>query len=372
MVFGRSYSRIAIDAGPVSVALCQLRRFAGSLSVYRHALLEDPLRSDDHPSFAERPPTVRARRLIEQGEFHGIEAAIALKPPDVSFFPARVPETLADAPRSQWLTMLRFEAARQAQCAPDSLEVDFWPLPPGNRMGDNVLIVSVARAAVDRWVEFCAAAGLQLARVDVAPCAFLRLVVRQANFEPQSTLSTMWGILDMGSAHCTLTIGLGNAAVYVRALTTTGDSYTQAVQHALGLDRVTAEMLKRRYSPRTVSVGPDGVVTASRPHRWVDDVEELSQVLEPVLRTRTRALAGEVERAFGYVLEGYPNATPGTLYLAGGGARLAGLDDALREALELKTVRLDPAVCLNVRDPRSAAGLGSVATCVGLALGDFE
>ncbi|QOJ14350.1 MAG: pilus assembly protein PilM [Planctomycetia bacterium] len=371
-MFPRLYSTIAIDAGPVSVAMCQLQRGRGGVCVHRRAVMEDPLRCIGDELQAAEARTQRTLRLIEQGGFRGADASVALKPPDVAFFPARLPDSVTSASRSQCLTVLRFEAARQAQCPPDALEVDFWPLPPGNRMGNNVLIVSVQQSVVERWTNFCAEIGLRLTRVDVAPCAFTRLMRRRA-VEGGTEDRALWGILDMGHAHATLTIGMGVTAVYVRPISVTGATYTQAICGALSIDFPTAEMLKRRYAPRpaAVAVPASGTPPGETPRgqRWTDAMAELTAALEPVLRTRHRALAAEVERAFSYVMESYPDAPPGALYLCGGGGRLAGLGEALTDALGVEATLLDPALA-GVRSDSGA--LAGIATCVGLALGDFE
>lgn len=373
-MFGLGYSRVAVESGAVNLTACQLRRIAGGWTVHRLATLEDPLRDDAASN--ERLRLERAARLVHQSGFYGREAVIALSPPDVAFFPARVPDTLAGAPRAQWLTLLRFEAARQAQCPPDSLEVDFWPLPPGNRMGDNVLIVSVPQPVLQRCTDFCRSIGLQLARVDVAPCALLRALQRHAA-APAPASNTMWGILDIGHAHSTLTVGVDHSAVYVRPLTTSGTSYTHAVAHALGLDFQTAELLKRRYNAAAAPAGQAAAVAtaaaepaAARPRRWSDEVSNLADVLAPLLQARNRLLAAEVERAFGYVLEAYPAAAHGRLYLCGGGGRLAGLDCALTEFLGLEAVSLGCAGVTGLRgDPQSLARLSP--QCLGLAMGDL-
>ncbi|MBK8915615.1 MAG: pilus assembly protein PilM [Phycisphaerales bacterium] len=371
-MFPRLYSKIAIDAGPVSVALCQLRRGRAGVCVHRRAVMEDALGCIGDELQASEARIQRTLRLIEQGGFRGSEASVALKPPDVAFFPARLPDSVTTASRAQCLTVLRFEAARQAQCPPDALEVDFWPLPPGNRMGNNVLIVSVQQSVVERWTDFCAAIGLRLTRVDVAPCAFTRLMQRRAA-EGGAEDRALWGILDMGHAHATLTIGMGVTAVYVRPISITGATYTQAICGALSIDFPTAEMLKRRYAPRPAAVA---LQTASSPaeeaprgQRWTDAMGELATALEPVLRNRHKALAVEVERAFSYVMESYPDAPAGALFLCGGGARLAGLGESLSDALGVQAALLDPAQA-GVRSPGES--LAGVATCVGLALGDFE
>ena len=93
------------------------------------------------------------------------------------------------------------------------------------------------------------------------------------------------------------------------------------------------------------------------------------------MRSQFKTLNGELERAFGYVMEGYPQQTPSVLYVSGGGAKLDGLADALRERLGIDVSSLDPCDRMRMDTRGSAVDEASrayMAASVGMAMGDVE
>lgn len=354
-------SIVAIDAGPGSLAVCQLTR-RSAVCLHRWGYIEDPLRCEIQSEMPARAlPIDRLTRLVEQAGLRGREASLALKPPDVSFQSTKLPTAVSQAPRNAQVQGLRLEAAHHMQCSPDELEVDFWHLPAGNRAGCNVMVVAVPRETLDYWGQLVEQIGLTLARVDVLPCAHLRTAWRSGipgATDESSLHDQLWGVLDIGYSNACLTLALGNQCVYVRGLSVGGNSFTTAIRETLDVDYQTAESLKRQLSSPD-QAGPLGS----------------SKVLEPVIRMRTRSLAVEIERAFAYAMESYPEAHPCGLYLCGGGAKLAGVDQGLQGLLGIDVQRLDP--CADLDTGRSARPVGAhqisgLATCVGLALGDLE
>ncbi|TWT41171.1 Competence protein A [Phycisphaerae bacterium RAS1] len=370
MALRRSQSAVALDVGAAGVAMCRLARRGDRIALDGWNLLEDPLR--DRPADPREDPIVRQRvaRLVRQQRWQGCDAAVALKPPDVAFHFAAVPEAMESSPREQWLTMLRFEAARQMKAEPDELEVDFWRLPQAARGGVGVLIAAVRRETLDVWCGLLDEVGLIPARVDAAPCALVRAAQRGVtDAEP----SALWGVLDIGMNSALLVLFKNQTCVFVRGLSVTGDSLTAGVQEALGVDFHTAETLKRTYRPpyrsdagqRAEDVGGD-VATAV--------AADVRSVVHGLVRTRVRVMASEIERAFGYIMENNPDAVPRTLWLSGGGSRLSGLAPMLHGLLGIGVELLDP--CGDVAVGRGAAApsesqRAKLALCIGAAMGDF-
>lgn len=405
-----------------------MTRRRGRIELSRWGVVEDPLRQRSEALTTRTISVERAARLVEQADFRGRPAAFALRPPDVIFHSATLPEAVRAAPPAERQTMLRFEAARQVQTDPEALEVDCWPLPPGNRTGANTMIVAARREALERWVAFFQEVGLELSRIDVLPCALLRSAWRAglpkeasqprgdeatqrespSGSAPQSPSGSaghrlaapapaephqcLWGVLDVGFSGSLLAVALGNQCVYVRGLATGGDAFTSALVDALRVDYGTAETLKRRYAqpgPRTAEPpgasdtegpGPSpAAAPASQLARPAEatgqhELAEIRGLVDTVLRSRVRSLAADIERAFAYAMESYPEAVPVGLYLCGGGAKLGRLSEDLQELLGIAVARLNP--CADVVMP--ARGLpvqegqqAHLAGCIGLALGDL-
>ncbi|MFH1747148.1 MAG: pilus assembly protein PilM [Planctomycetota bacterium] len=381
MWFKQNHSGIALDAGAGSISLCQLVRHGSDIELHRWGILEDPLREQPAPEQIVVPSVERTARLVNQSGFQGNSATLALKPPDAYFHSTQLADELWSAPRAQQLSTLQFDLARQLQGDPGDYVVDFWPLPPSNRSGNNVMVVSASHEVINRWYRFFTAVGLELLCIDVLPCALLRSARRSGMPGPSSTSHShdrLWGVLDIGFSGSLLAVALGDTCIYVRSSPIGGHSITTTVGNTLQLDYGTAETLKRncatpRQEPEASGCTPTGInqIPETLQHRMA----ELNSLVQPVLRSRMRALAGDVGRAFSYAMKSYPEATPTELYVCGGSAKLINLPETLQELLGIDVLRLNP--CLGITPQRHGLPVQtthqpSLAACVGLALGDIE
>lgn len=362
MWFRRRCSGIALDVGRASVSACQVARNRRGLTLSKWGAVEDPLRERPSSDELGDTPVERTTRLIHQLGFQGRHLLLALKPPEVSFLTVTVPDAISSASREQLLNGLRFEAARELQCDPNSLVADGWPLPQGNRSDENYMIAAIPQTAAARWSSFADSIGLTLRRIEVLPSALLRAAWRQG----RQAEDALWGVLDFGCRSCVLALAKGPHCVYVRQLSIDGDCLTQSICDSLGVDYATAEMLKREYR-----ASPDAGPT----DRGSADGSHVPQSVHSLLRSRIKTLADELERAFGYVMETYPDLSPTALSLTGSGARLSGLRETLCENLGIDVELLNP--CDGLEVGRHASSLDeSVHTCiaasVGLAIGDVE
>lgn len=383
MWFKKVHSAVALDVGAGSISLCQLAHRAGTTELYRWGVVEDPLHAQPATADLRDLSVERTARSVSQSGFCGRTAALAFKPPDASFHAAALPDALRAAPRLQQLATLQFDAARQMQADPAEVCVDFWPLPPGNRSGNNVMIAAARREVVDRWSAFVDAVGLELWRIDVLPHALLRSAWRAGLPGQQAQRPVgecLWGILDVGFSGSLLVIVLGHACVYVRTSPVGGDALTTTVGESLHVDYGTAETLKRRHTLQASAESdrrpasepppapPDAEVKSGR-------TDELDDLVHTVLRSRLRSLADDIGRAFAYAMESYPAAVPTGLYVCGGGAKLARLPEVLGGLLGVDVARLNP--CAGMASARAGPPVQEVhqpnlAGCVGLALGDVE
>ncbi len=350
------HSGIALDIGAASVAACQIDRSGDRITLRSWGLAEDALRErpgDEAVRSGGLTPTSldRAARLVEQLGFRGRDVIICMKPPDVSFIPVAAPEAVLSAPRDELRTALSFQAARELQCDPQSLVVDGWPLPK-NRTGANYLVAAAPREAVLRRVEALESIGLTVRHIEALPSAILRAAWRRRQYDEQS----LWGALDIGFGGSVLALAKGPHCVYVRKLTGGGDALTLAILDALEVNYSTAELLKRQQG--AAGAPADG---------------ELPEAISGVLRTHMRSLAREIEKAFSYAMESYPELTPKALHLCGGGAKLDGITAALHEHLGIEVSTLDACTEFRPHDGTARPSESEqpvLAPGIGMALGD--
>ncbi len=360
----RRCSSIALDVGRASVTACQVSRDRAGLTLHKWVAVEDPLRERPDGDALGEAPVERTGRLIRQSGFRGREVILALKPPEVSFLTVTAPEALLNSSREQMLTGLKFEAARELQCDPKTLVVDGWRLPEGSRAGDNYMIAAIAEDTVKDWSRFADSTGLLVRRIEVLPSALLRAAPRGDPGEQKS----LWGVLDLGYGSCVLTLAKNAHCIYVRQLSVDGDSLTMAIRDALGVDYGTAEILKRQYRPPA-----DDAAGRRRDDR--SDGGDMPLAVHTLMKSQINALIAELERAFGYVMESYPELSPTVLHVSGGGAKLNGLCDTLHERLGIGVRPLDP--CQGLKTGRSASPVeedshACLAASVGMAIGDVQ
>jgi len=350
-------SAITFDPGLSAIRVCQLRGGGQSGSVRDR--IELALPGADAKS--RMPDMPRLCRAIEQGDFSGADVGLVLGSPLARFHALKLPEPLLREAPEQASEALAWEIARETRADPAQLEVRFWKLPPGHRQGLNVLAATIPRdAAIQLFGDF-SARRLRLRSVGVAPCALVRAALLLHDPGPEE----VWGVLDLGGTHTSLTIVLQQTPVYVRSLAFQSDHLTRRISEAFEVPPEEAEAIKRRHGLTPSDRG----LRPGRGASLVSD-EDIARVVFAVAREPLEALTRDIIQCFSYVIESFPAAQASRLFLAGGGAALNGLESLLEDLLGVPTEVL-----------RRAAGADggshieltpSCAAVVGAALLDVE
>ncbi len=318
--------------------------------------------ADDQTS-GPRLDAPQLARLIGQGRFIGRDVAIVVSPPEVQFFPLHLPvAALAQSPE-RVQQALKWEVARQSRGNADSFEVRHWMLPPGRGQQANVMAVVMSSEVARQWCDLLDEQGLTLRRIDVSPCALVRLC-RQAWTPAEGDL---WGVLDLGLRHSTLTIVVGHTPTYIRSLSVWSQQWTRRLAAALEVSESVAEQLKREHGIGHI----ERAVGRAAPDRQLLDANDLPNVFSGVLRGSLHTLSAEVGRCFSYVMQSFPESGAKRLLLAGGGACLGGLPAVLAADLGIPVATLTstpdtpatewehPLADVRFDSPAAAAALGS-------------
>lgn len=357
-------SAITFDLGAAGIRACQLERGA------RVPRVRDTLHFDRAPAAGEADTAANVpqlERLLGQGRFARRAVALVLAPPEVQFYPLRLPEAaLAQSPDRLAQAVL-WETAREAREAAERLEVRFWRLPRGVANPANVMAVALPTAGANDWCERFAQQKLMLERIDVAPCALVRLAL--CCWTPLD--QELWGVLDLGRRHITLTVVVGRVPTYIRTVAPGTQHWTQRLAQSFDVAPPVAEQLKREHgvcvTDRSVRPGAGpGLLQAA----------DLPAVISSLLRDTLQGLAREVGRCFSYVMQTYPETSVKGLLLAGGGAALRGLPAVLAHELGIAVHALHGPVAgdgLPWETPIADLTLQPhLAAAVGAALLDLE
>lgn len=331
----KRWSPIAVDLGAASLRAVQLRSGGAAPVVHEAAAIEHRPSTDDPTSdFSDR--IAQLVQLIDRHRFHGRSIALALDPPAVELRPVNLPAALLEGPRHEIIDAVRWEVGRVLSFSPEQAEFDYWALPPGaggSAPQQAAMAVSADRQVLTAMTDACRKHRLVCTRIDVGPCALVAAGL--TGIEPQP--NDIWGILDLGAAANNLTVTVGQTPVYQRLVPGAGTELTERLAHVLEVPVEAAENLKRRW----------GIQATTRGHRMGPcDLQELRdedvpEFLFSIARPLLDAMQREIERAFGYVMQTYPEATPKRLVLAGLGARLRGLASWLGEALGVPVANLE-------------------------------
>lgn len=328
-------SAITFDVGSAGLRACQLTG-RGTAPGLQDLLLLDLMPTPEGESLpAPQPDPALVARAVGQGRFSGTDVALILSPPDVQFFPLRLPDRALAQEPEKLQQALRWEVAQETRGAADELEVRAWPLPRGRGQNTNIMAVATSAKTAAAWCDQLAAHGLHVRRIDVSPCALVRL----ATLAWTPAEHELWGVLDLGLRHATLTVVVGTTPAYVRTLTHGAHHWTCKLAKTFEVSYAVAEQLKREHAlaptERGFRPGPGAQNLLQSP--------ELGGVLTNVLRDALQALAAQVGRCFSYVMQGFPDQTVSRLLLAGGGAALGGLAPLLEAELGIPVAQLTEA-----------------------------
>lgn len=345
---------VCFDVGAAGVRAVQLVRRRGFWRA-TDSLAVDLLRGAFDENYDEAKPALgRVARLVGQGAFDGREVGLILSPPEVAFHPLKLPNrALAQSPEHVQ-SALAWEVSRETRTEPGQLEVRYWQLPAGHRQGLNVMAAAVPTETARGWFTTLHRESLLLRRIDVAPCVLTRLV---SQLQPPDA-SDLWGVLDLGHRHTTLTIAIGDTPIYVRSLSHGSARWTRRLADAFEVPLHEAERVKRERGIR-----PDPG-NASASFQIGGDVPG---VVFGVLRDSLDELARAITLCFTYALQNYNDLRPQRLWLAGTGSLLPGLDEYLAEILEMdvRTLRNETAGTLPCFDPATAVAVGGALQATG-------
>jgi Tfp pilus assembly PilM family ATPase len=356
-------SAITFDLGAAGIRACQLELGA------RAARVRDSLHYDRvAPVGAEGGPAEvpQLERLLDQGRFARRSVALVLPPPEVQFYPLRLPDAVLGQSPDRLAQAVQWEAAREAREAAEKLEVRYWHLPRGVAQPANVMAVTLPTGSAEAWRARFAQQGLTLERINVAPCALVRLAL--CCWTPLE--HELWGVLDLGRRHITLTVVLGRVPTYIRTVAPGTETWTQRLAQSFDVPPPVAEQLKREHgvcvTDRSVRPGAGpGLLQAA----------DLPAVISSLLRDLLQGLAREVGRCFSYVMQTYPETGVKGLLLAGGGAALRGLPLVLAHELGIPVHALHGPAADGLRWEKPIAELNLqplLAAAVGAALLDLE
>ncbi|MDR9391463.1 MAG: type IV pilus assembly protein PilM [Trueperaceae bacterium] len=283
--------------------------------------------------------------------------------------------------RAEVAEAIRWEAERYVPFPIDEVALDYDLLddPDDVAEGDDLQVV-IAAARLDLLREHVHAlelAGLEPVVMDVKPFALLRslkgallgehLTKRTLTQSGYTEGNEIGVVLEIAASATTITLVRGDRVLMNRNIGVSGDDFTTALQRRFGLEFDDAERLKLERGRVVVDADAEASllsVAASDDDRYPP--KHVYEALRPVLTDLTT----EIRRSLEFFRVQSGDATIARMFLSGGGAKLAGLPDAVSDALGIRVRIGHPWLSVVVDERRfDATYLETTAPEFGVPLG---
>jgi type IV pilus assembly protein PilM len=257
---------------------------------------------------------------------------------------------------------IKWEAERYIPFPIDEVVLDYYVLDnPDDVEEGGQLEVVIAAARIDlvsQQVDYLKLAGLEPLVIDIKPFTLLRSL-RGSLLGDHLNKATLSGshytegdeigmVLEIAASNTTITLVRGGRVLMNRNIGVSGDDFTAAVQRAFGLDFDTAEEVKLDYGTASIRTEDDEELLNFDAKREEYSPSRVYESLRPVLVDLTT----EIRRSLEFFRVQAGDADINRMVLAGGGAKLRGLPEAISDALGFRVDLANPWLTVAVDENR--------------------
>lgn len=242
--------------------------------------------------------------------------------PEASIFTRLI--LLPDLPEDQLEQALFYEAKQYLPIPQTDVQMDYVPISKKNVEGKDfiqALMVAAPKTVVNKYMEACSKAGLELLALETETMATARSITLSKNLT-ESAL-----VIDFGGTGTDLSVIRGKFPIFSQSLGTGSDALTKALAADFGLEYAQAEQYKRTYG--LVETQAEGKIAKS---------------LAPIMQI----IINEINKTLNYFREHLQESTPKHIYIVGDGAKLPGLPEYLAKMLGIPAEVTDPVSSLDL------------------------
>jgi type IV pilus assembly protein PilM len=309
-------TRIGVDIGSTAVRVAEV--VPGDVPVVIRAA-QTPLPPGAVENGEVRQPELVAQTLRELWGMSGVKSKqIHLGVGNQRMVVREV--ALPWLPEKELRDSLGFQVQEFIPMSVDEAVLDFDPLgevDQGGRRMLRILLVAAHKAMIDALVQAATLAKLEPVGIDLSPFAIVRAV---GSTDEALDLDRPGdeAVLDVGAHVTTICVHERGVTRFVRILPSGGRDITLAISRGLGVDEDVAEQLKRGQE---VEGGPS-----------LDDVRR-------VATTRVGSFIDEVRSSLEFYAAQVPGAKIAGVLTVGGGSKLGGFLEVLRERIPVPVER---------------------------------
>jgi type IV pilus assembly protein PilM len=362
-------SVIGLDIGSSQIKAVLLERSRGNWSLTNAGIIATPPETVQDGVILDIPRVTEAiRQLFRDNRLPATDTIAAVSGSHVLVRPIKVPEmNMATLKRS-----IRFEAAKHVDQGTSGVSiensvVEFEVLGKSGQPPQlEVLLVVAPSPMVNGRVSVIEGAGLEPVAVDHEAFALLR-AMEAARLTPAPGQAAV--VMNLGATFTDVNIVVGNEVAAPRSIPIGGNALTTSLASAMNVSAEEADERKLHVDmspPRGDGDGDNGFMASLDPARQVTVpfVDELIRELRrSVLYFQSQAAEAGMAIAVDH------------LVLAGGGTRLHGLPEYLRDRLGMQVSILDP-LAVNGGAGPAASHLRDrgpeLAVALGLALKEYN
>ncbi|HYB93967.1 MAG TPA: type IV pilus assembly protein PilM [Vicinamibacterales bacterium] len=317
MLFRRTKSLVGLDIGSSSVKAIELKPAGKGYRVSAIGVEAIPPDSIVDGAIIDGGAVADAvRRLFTNKKFKAKDVVASLSGNSVIVkkitLPAMTEAELAES--------IYWEAEQYIPFDIQDVNLDYEILDAGTGQDAQgtmeVLLVAAKKDKIADYSNVIAQAGKTPVIVDVDVFALQNAFEANYGFDPNAVVA----LLNAGASAININILAGAQSVFTRDVSMGGNAFTEAVQKELNLPYESAEQLKKGQDV-------DGAT--------YDDARA-------VLRAMTDNVLLEVEKTFDFFKATASNDRIDRIMLSGGGSRVEGFADALRERFGTEVELFDP------------------------------
>jgi type IV pilus assembly protein PilM len=260
----------------------------------------------------------------------------------------------------QLANAIRFRAQEALPIPIDEAVLDYQVLGESkNEEGETtrkILLVLAYRDLIDRYVDACRKAGIQLVGIDLEAFALLRALAapREEAAPPEAALVAV----TIGHDRTTFAVSDGRVCEFTRVLDWGGQTINVGIARALDVAPSEVDVVKRGLSLHGTDV-PEGLR------------EEQATRARDALNRQVQAFARELVSSLQFYQNQPGSLGIGEIVITGGTAHLSGLAEELQRLIGVRVRVGDPLVRVKVsKKLREPEQLGSLAVAIGLGIED--
>jgi len=345
-LFGRAKDLVGLDIGSHSIKLVELRQKGKSYELISfgiqplppEAIVEGAIM--DSSAVAEAIDTLFVNNNVKKTDVATSVSGGSVIVKKISL-PAMSEDELAES--------IRWEAEQYIPFPIDEVNLDHKTIRGSAAEGGmmDIILVAVKKDMIGYYANVITQAGKRPMVVDVD--AFAIQNAFELNYKGDVGAQEIVALINIGASLINMNIIQGEISLFTRDISTGGNLYTETIQRELNLSRDHAENLKR-------GVAVEGVEPSAA-----------TSIIQGV----TEDLAVDVQRTFDFFKATSTEERIDKIFLSGGSARIAGLQQYMQEKFGASTELINPfkEIKLTNIDADYLQEVAPIATVsVGLAL----